>query len=164
MSSSMVHGTKTKRAVGALTPADLSGASTAWADRRGGERIPYERRVAVLSTKAPWGEGFRAAGLFDCSAQGIGIVADRPMLVGEQFIVKVDAESASLAVYTVRRCIPIGNSRQYNIGAALTAFVGQAGKSLALDALLPASRPSPKPASRTRATVAPAPPQAASDR
>jgi hypothetical protein len=138
---------RTKRAKGGdLTTADLSGGSMAWDDRRGGERIPCERQVSVLSTRAPWGEGFRAAGLFDCSAHGIGIVSDRPMQVGEQFIAKVQADSASLAVYTVRRCIPAGDGRQYNIGAALTAFVGPPGDSLALDALLPAKGTPSKPA------------------
>ena len=118
----------------------------AWDDRRGGERIPYERQVSVLSTRAPLGEGFRAVGLFDCSAHGIGIVSDRPMQVGEQFIAKVHADSASLAVYSVRRCIPAGDGRQYNIGAALAAFVGPPGDSLALDALLPAPAGASKPA------------------
>jgi hypothetical protein len=141
---------RTRRAGnGELTQADLRGGSMAWDDRRGGERIPCERQVAVLSTRAPWGEGFRAAGLFDCSAHGIGIVSDRAMQVGEQFIAKVQADSASLAVYTVRRCIPAGDGRQFNIGAALTAFVGPPGDSLALDALLPArATPASKPASK----------------
>ena len=155
----MGNGAKTKGAAeGALTATDLKGTSMAWADRRGGERIPYERQVAVLSTRAPWGEGFRAAGLFDCSAHGIGIVTDRAMQVGEQFIAKVDSEAASLAVYTVRRCIPAGDGRQFNIGAALTAFVGQPGNSLALDALLPASQPSPKPAKSAAPAAKPAAP------
>jgi hypothetical protein len=151
----MGQGAKSKKAAGGeLKAADLKGSSMDWADRRGGERIPCERQVAVLSTRAPWGEGFRAAGLFDCSAHGIGIVFDRPMQVGEQFLAKVDAESASLVVYTVRRCIPAPDGRQFNIGAALTAFVGQPANSLALDALLPAARPSPKSAKPPTATPA----------
>ena len=146
---------RTKRAKGGeLTAADLRGGSMAWDERRGGERIACERQVSILSTRAPWGEGFRAAGLFDCSAHGIGIVSDRPMQVGEQFIAQVQADSASLAVYTVRRCIPAGDGRQYNIGAALTAFVGPPGDSLALDALLPAQAASPKPATPSAAPIA----------
>jgi hypothetical protein len=149
---------RTQRARGGeLKAADLRGGSAAWDDRRGGERIPYERQVSVLSGRAPLGEGFRAVGLFDCSAHGIGIVSDRPMQVGEQFIAKVEADSASLAVYTVRRCVPSGDGRQYSIGAALTAFVGPPGDSLALDALLPAQ---PKPVE----SAAPAAPQTASRR
>ena len=151
---------RTKRARGGtLTAADLRGGSMAWAERRGGQRLPCERNVSILSARAPWGEGFRAVGLFNCSAHGICIVSGRPMQVGEQFIAKVQADSDSLAVYTVRHCTPAGGGRHYNIGAAITAFIGAPGASLALDALLPARGTSPKrvrppaattPASRRR--------------
>jgi hypothetical protein len=149
---------------GGLTAADLRGGSMAWDERRGVERIPCERQVSVLSTRAEWGDSFRAVGLFDCSAHGIGIVSDRPMEVGEQFIARVQSDSASLAVYTVRRCAPAGDGRQHNIGAALTSFIGPPGDSLALDALLPAQTPprkgvrppvataSRRPTSKTRNT------------
>jgi hypothetical protein len=96
----------------------------------------------VLSARSPSGEGFRAVGLSNCWAQGIGIVSDRRMQVGEQFVAKVRGESASLVVYTVRHCTPARDGRHYNIGAALTAFIGPAGDSLALDALLPPRRTS----------------------
>ena len=124
-----------------------------WADRRGGERTPFERELSILSARAPLGEGFRSVGVFDCSAHGIGIISDRPMQPGEQFVAKFRADSASLVAYTVRRCSPMADGRQYNIGAALTAFIGPAVDSLALDALLPAQGTSSKPqTSSTRET------------
>jgi hypothetical protein len=139
---------RTKRAtVGELTPDDLRGGSMAWAERRGVQRMSCRREVEILSTRAPRGEGFRAVGLHDCSAHGISIVSALPMEPGEQFIVKLQAESASLVAYTVRHCTPAGDGRHYNVGAAITAFIGPPGDSLALDALLPAQTP-PRKAAR----------------
>jgi hypothetical protein len=58
------------------------------------------------------------------------------MQAGEQFIIRPQAASPSLVVYTVRHCTPAGDRRGYNIGAVVTAFVGPPGDSLALDARL----------------------------
>jgi hypothetical protein len=145
---------RTKRARGGeLTPADLRGGPRVRAERRGGERIPCAREVSVLSARAPLGEGFRAVALLNCWAHGIGVVSDRPMQVGEQFVAKVRGESASLVAYTVRHCTPAGDGRHYHVGAALTAFIGPAGDSLALDALLPPRQTSTRPVRRAAANT-----------
>jgi PilZ domain-containing protein len=145
---------RTKRANGKeLTAADLRGGSMAWAERRGVQRMSCQREVEILSTRAARGEGFRAVGLHDCSAHGISLVSAEPMEPGEQFIVKLRAESPSLVTYTVRHCTPAGDGQHYNIGAALTAFIGPPGDSLALDALLPAKGTAARQAKTPAATT-----------
>ena len=123
---------------GALTVADLRGRSEAWADRRSEPRLPCDRQVSILRSGARAMDGFRPVGLFDCSANGIGIVSPEPMGVGEHFLAELSLEGVMLATYTVRHCTRAADGKHYKIGAELSGLVGKTGRdaNAALDALL----------------------------
>src|SRR4051812_15647013 len=113
-------------APGALTPADFrrDTASVAVTDdeRRKELRLPCARTLMIT----PLCSGKRqahAVGLFDCSGHGLGIIADDPMVVGDQFVASLQMRSrVSLVIYTVRHCQRL--DRQFKIGAELTSFLG----------------------------------------
>ena len=123
---------------GELTAADLRGRSKLWNNRRREPRIPCERELAILSSNAAEGEGFRRVGLIGCSAHGLGIISPVPMKVGDQFLAKLRLDRVMLAAYTIRHCTLAADGKHYKIGAELTAFIGTPGGNAqaALDALL----------------------------
>jgi hypothetical protein len=111
------------------------------ADRRREPRFPCTKAIAIRSCRFGEDRGFRPARLLDCSVNGLGVQTDEPMDTGEQFLVRFKLDRLMLAVYTVRHCRRDG--AEYQVGAALTAFIGgsEAPQSRAiLDALLATHR------------------------
>ena len=123
---------------GELTAADLRGRVKSWNNRRKEPRIPCERELAILSSTAAEGEGFRRVGLIGCSAHGLGILSAVPMRVGDQFLAKLRLDRIMLAAYTIRHCTLASDGKHWKVGAELTAFIGTPGGNAqaALDALL----------------------------
>jgi hypothetical protein len=67
---------------------------------------------------------FRPAELIDCSANGVGLIADVPMQVGEQFILKIKLVKWTLLHYVVRDCTSAPAPRgHYRIGAQLLGYI-----------------------------------------
>lgn len=122
-----------------LTIEDFRNAGASPADRRREPRFPCTKAIAIRTCRFGEDRGFRPARLLDCSTQGLGIVTDEPMDAGEQFLVRFKLDRLMLAVYTVRHCRR--DATQYQVGAALTAFIGgpdEPDAQAILDALLAA--------------------------
>ena len=107
---------------GALTADDFP-SPTSGADRRRESRVACEKDVAILPCRTDEGWGFAVARMFDCSANGIGITAERKIPPGDQFMVRVKLDIVRLLIYTVRHCVPADGGR-FKIGAELNRIVG----------------------------------------
>jgi hypothetical protein len=105
-----------------LTAEDLRSAPSG-ADRRREARVACEKDVAILPCRTDEGWGFALARMFDCSPRGIGIITERKLPAGDQFMVKVKLDIVRLLIYTVRHCVPADGGR-YKIGAELNRIVG----------------------------------------
>jgi hypothetical protein len=68
---------------------------------------------------------FKSVEMLDCSPSGIGIISDMPLQIGDQFLVKLELETISLPLYTVKHCTPIGKAL-YKIGARFTPVADSA--------------------------------------
>ena len=106
----------------ALTAEDLRSAP-AGADRRREARVACEKEVAILPCRTDEGWGFAVARMFDCSANGIGIITERKIPAGDQFMVRGKLDIVRLLIYTVRHCVPL-DGRRFKIGAELSRIVG----------------------------------------
>jgi hypothetical protein len=60
------------------------------------------------------------AELVDCGCHGVSVMLDRPMEVGEQFVIKLQLDRLRMLIYAVRHCQPMGS--QYHIGAEFTGL------------------------------------------
>jgi hypothetical protein len=94
-------------------------------EQRREPRYGCTRSLEILPFSAVKDWRFRRVELTDCSAGGIGFVAEHPLLLGEQFQAKLDIEGEQLMlIYTVRHCRPDPHKvRRYRIGAEYTGFI-----------------------------------------
>jgi hypothetical protein len=86
-------------------------------DRRGEPRINCHKNIQIIpaSSLREW-KAFPAE-LNDAAGQGIGIVFDRPMQVGEQFVIRLQFDDGPrLLLYTVKHSQWM-SMRRYQIGA-----------------------------------------------
>jgi hypothetical protein len=86
-------------------------------DRRGEPRISCHKHIQIIpaSCLREW-KAFPAE-LNDAAGQGVGIIFDRPMQVGEQFIIRLQFDDgARLLLYTVKHSQWL-SMRRYQIGA-----------------------------------------------
>src|SRR5688500_13281379 len=93
-------------------------------NRRTEARTPLARRLDVLPCWAgAMGNSF-AVEMTDCAPSGVGLLANAPMPVGQQFLVKAKiAGKIKLLIYTVQNCQPAERVR-HRVGAR---FAGVAG-------------------------------------
>jgi hypothetical protein len=119
---------------GSLTPDDFSRA----AEARREVRLPVRKPIQILPCKAAHEWHFLTAELTDCSVNGIGLLAETPLAVGEQFLVKFKLHGVALLQYTVRYCAPVDGGR-HRIGAefsGLAATPHEGDRQSILEALL----------------------------
>ena len=89
-------------------------------DRRKERRTTCDVVIMPCGTMAAG--KFRKARMIDCSLHGIGLLATRPLPVGDPFLLKVRLKRVILVVYTVRNCVELDGV--HRIGAELTGFIG----------------------------------------
>jgi hypothetical protein len=131
---------RTSKKGGALTLEDLREGEKA-SDRRREPRITRERDIDILSCSTPqnaW--GFQPVHMFDCSRYGIGVLCDRPVKRGEEFLVKLKIPRTMLVLYQVCHCEKIADGR-FKVGANMVEFVCTPAQ--VLDALLAEDAPQP---------------------
>ena len=125
---------------GTLTPLDLrrDSATPGAEDRRREPRIPCQRQVLIAPRNTSGAAGqFKPVGLFDCSGHGLGVISEEPMVVGDQFLAKLQLRHrTALIVYTVRHCQRL--DRHFKIGAQFTCFLDTGGAPLTNADILPA--------------------------
>src|SRR5688572_9762601 len=83
---------------GALTLDDLRRPDNA-SERRREPRIPHQREIVILPTAAPHEWAFTEVTLFDCSRHGIGIISDREMKRGSEFLAKLKVKRMTMVLY-----------------------------------------------------------------
>ena len=105
---------------GDLTPDDLRRSGP---NRRREPRFSCEKEVAVLPCRATEGWGFFTTRMFDCSQHGIGILSERQIPQGDQFMVRLGLDVTRLVIYSVCYCVPMSGGG-YKIGAELIRVVG----------------------------------------
>ena len=93
------------------------------AEQRCEKRFSCIRRIGIISTDGAQGQTFLEVDLLDCSAHGLGLMMDKPMEAGSQFIANMMPERSLLVLYTVRHCQPDGHGR-FKVGASFEAFFG----------------------------------------
>src|SRR5438105_5018062 len=92
-------------------------------ERRVENRLPATRLIDLLPCRASQEWKFIRAELADCSLHGLAVVVDRPMDVGQQFLVKLRLpKGVRLLLYTVHNCSKWEKSRQ-RLGAKFSGFV-----------------------------------------
>ena len=90
-------------------------------DRRKERRTTCDVVIMPCGTMAAG--KFRKARMIDCSPHGIGLLATRPLPLGDPFLLKVRLKRIILVVYTVRNCVELDGGI-HRIGAELTGFIG----------------------------------------
>jgi hypothetical protein len=99
--------------------------STGEDDRRGEPRIGCHKQIQIILSGNLSLTDCKTvpAELIDAAAQGIGIIYNRPMQPGEQFILRVQFnDGARLLIYTVRHSQWLSLQR-YQIGAQFSGFL-----------------------------------------
>ena len=92
------------------------------ANRRGEARTPLARRIDIMPCESRSAAGSIGAELTDCSPQGLGLVAQQPLAVGSQFLVKLTvAGKIRLLTYMVQHCQPVERAR-HRIGARFSGL------------------------------------------
>ena len=89
---------------GALYLKDFIGTGIANEKRREA-RIPCDKEIAILPCASEKDWSFNFVTLSDCSPHGIGLIAEDPMKLGEQFLVKLIVKKLTILIFTVIRII-----------------------------------------------------------
>ncbi len=108
--------------VGALTISDFRSNGVTVDERRREQRVACTREIQILPCSQSTDEARVTVSLLDCSPRGLGILADVPMQIGDQFIVNLQLQQTSMVLYTVRRCTALEG--KFRIGAELDGLIG----------------------------------------
>jgi hypothetical protein len=66
---------------------------------------------------------FKTVNMVDCSPHGVGILTDKPMKRGEEFLAKVKIQRVTMVIYRVMHCTEQKDG-MYKVGAKLVESVG----------------------------------------
>src|SRR5688572_2115150 len=104
--------------------------------RRAHPRTPCEKTIDVLPCKATPNWKFLQAQLIDCSLNGLSLVLQEAIEVGQQFLVKLHVDGRmTLLIYTVRNCVDCSQSL-YRIGAEFSGFAAEGSETRDPEAVL----------------------------
>lgn len=107
---------------GALTIGDFTQAVVP-DNRRREARAACDRPIDIMPVTPTFDEPHLRALLIDCSPHGLGLIVERPMSAGDQFLVDIVIGQHPVQVlYTVRHCRAAGE-HAFKVGAAFSAFI-----------------------------------------
>jgi hypothetical protein len=104
----------------ALFPFGLPDTSTD-DERRSEPRVSCRKPIEIIPGAGLHDWNPIRAEMVDCGGHGVGIIVDRAMQAGEQFVVKLQLDRARLLIYTVRHARQTPEGR-FQIGAEFTGF------------------------------------------
>jgi hypothetical protein len=94
-------------------------------DRRQEARENVGRAISILPLSRSIETGFQTVNLLDCSVNGIAIMSQLSMAVGEQFMVRLDIGRIIFIVYRARNCSE--SDGKCRIGAEIMGIIGGTG-------------------------------------
>ena len=106
-------------------------------------RVPANRAVDVLPTRAGQEMNLIRCRVLDCSLHGIALISPEPFAAGEVFLLSLNLPGeAKVIEYKVLRCVP-WQSGGYCVGGRATRF-GTPSAERALEAVMAALMSEPK--------------------